>query len=160
MMKSLTVRVDFVAPACAAAAGAAGLAARRLPAARGTPVSIYSGVCSPFSCQLMRMRLRYAQGLSERQIAASLGLGKGTVGAYLTRARVAGLTWPLPEALCDDDLELLLFPAAPSVPNTSLHTNLCNKYLRINPAPDACSPPSPNPRPSPCKLLACCANAA
>ena len=63
------------------------------------------------------MRLRYAQGLSERQIAASLGLGKGTVGAYLTRARVAGLTWPLPEALCDDDLELLLFPAAPSVPD-------------------------------------------
>ena len=36
------------------------------------------------------MRLRYAQGLSERQIAASLGLGKGTVGAYLTRAWVAG----------------------------------------------------------------------
>ncbi|WP_206078526.1 hypothetical protein, partial [Poseidonocella sp. HB161398] len=28
----------------------------------------------------------------------------------------AGLGWPLPEALSDDNLELLLFPAAPSVP--------------------------------------------
>ncbi|MFC3637341.1 IS21 family transposase, partial [Camelimonas fluminis] len=33
------------------------------------------------------------------------------------RARRAGLTWPLPETLTDDDLELLLFPAAPSVPD-------------------------------------------
>jgi transposase len=53
--------------------------------------------------------------MSERAIAVSLGLGKGTVGAYLGRARTAGLTWPLPGALSDDDLELLLFPAAPSV---------------------------------------------
>jgi transposase len=63
------------------------------------------------------LRLKHAQGLSERAIATSLGLGKGTVGAYLGRARKAGLGWPLPEALSDDDLELLLFPAAPSVPD-------------------------------------------
>ena len=63
------------------------------------------------------LRLKYAQGLSERAIAASLGLGKGTVGAYLGRARTAGLTWPLPGALTDDDLDLLLFPAAPPVPD-------------------------------------------
>ena len=63
------------------------------------------------------LRLKYAQRLSERTIAGSLGLGKGTVGAYLGRARRAGLTWPLPETLTDDDLELLLFPAAPSVPD-------------------------------------------
>lgn len=61
------------------------------------------------------MRLKHAQGLSEREIARSLGLGKGTVGAYLVRARKAGLDWPLPVGLSDDDLELLLFPAAPSV---------------------------------------------
>lgn len=29
------------------------------------------------------LRLTYAKGLSERAIAASLGLGKGTVGTYL-----------------------------------------------------------------------------
>lgn len=63
------------------------------------------------------LRLKHAQGLSERAIAASLGLGKGTVGVYLGRARRAGLGWPLPDGLSDDDLELLLFPAAPSVPD-------------------------------------------
>jgi transposase len=63
------------------------------------------------------LRLRFAQGLSERAIAASLGLGKGSVGAYLRRAREAGLGWPLPEGLDDDSLELLLFPAAPTVPD-------------------------------------------
>ena len=51
--------VCMAASLLSAPAGAAG-AARRLFAARGSPVSISSGVCSPFSCQLMRMRLRYA----------------------------------------------------------------------------------------------------
>lgn len=61
------------------------------------------------------LRLGFAQGLSERAIAASLGLGKGSVGTYLRRARDAGLAWPLPEALDDDSLELLLFPNASDV---------------------------------------------
>jgi len=40
------------------------------------------------------LRLKYAQGMSDRAISASLGLGKGTVGAYLgrARARVAPIT--------------------------------------------------------------------
>jgi hypothetical protein len=58
------------------------------------------------------LRLKFAQGLSERAIASSLGLGKGSVGTYLRRARDAGLGWPLPEGLDDDSLELLLFPNA------------------------------------------------
>ncbi len=63
------------------------------------------------------LRLKFAQGLSERAIAASLGLGKGSVGAYLRRAREAGLSWPLPDDLDDDSLELLLFLASPTVPD-------------------------------------------
>jgi transposase len=63
------------------------------------------------------LRLKNGQGLSERQIAASLGLSKTTVGTYLRRARRAGLNWPLPDGLDDDGLELLLFPAAPTVPD-------------------------------------------
>ena len=51
------------------------------------------------------------KGLSERAIALSLGLGKGTVGGYLARARQAGLSWPLLTELDDDSLELLLFPS-------------------------------------------------
>lgn len=57
------------------------------------------------------LRLRYAQGLSSRAIAAALSISKGAVGAYLSRVRAAGLSWPLPPELDDDDaLELLLFP--------------------------------------------------
>ena len=63
------------------------------------------------------LRLKFAQGLSERSIAASLGLGKGSVGTYLRRARDAGLRWPLPDGLDDDSLELLLFRSSPSVPD-------------------------------------------
>ena len=63
------------------------------------------------------LRMKHARGLSERVIARSLGLGKGTVGACVGRARKAGLTWPLPDALSDDDLELLLFPAPPAAPD-------------------------------------------
>lgn len=63
------------------------------------------------------LRLKFGQGLSERPIAVSLGLGKGSVGAYLRRAQGTGLGWPLPEGLDDDSLELLLFPASPMVPD-------------------------------------------
>ena len=63
------------------------------------------------------LRLKFGQGLSERQVAASLGLSKTSIGTYLQRARQAGLIWPLPEGLDDDSLELLLFPAAPTAPD-------------------------------------------
>jgi len=32
------------------------------------------------------LRLKFAQGLSDRAVAASLGLGKGSVSGYLRRA--------------------------------------------------------------------------
>ncbi|WP_029032341.1 IS21 family transposase [Salinarimonas rosea] len=57
------------------------------------------------------LRLKHAQKLSEREISAALGISKGAVSGYLSRARAAGLSWPLPPELDDDDaLELLLFP--------------------------------------------------
>lgn len=48
------------------------------------------------------LRLKYAQGLSDRATALSLGLSKGTVGNYLARFSQAGLSWPLPPELDDD----------------------------------------------------------
>jgi hypothetical protein len=63
------------------------------------------------------LRLKFGQSLSERSIAASLGLSKGSVGSYIQRARHARLTWPLPDGLDDDSLELLLFPAPSTVPD-------------------------------------------
>jgi hypothetical protein len=62
------------------------------------------------------LRLTFENGLSNRQVAASLGLSKGAVSMYLRRARTAGVTWPLPEALTDTALERLLFPGAPQDP--------------------------------------------
>jgi Response regulator containing a CheY-like receiver domain and an HTH DNA-binding domain len=55
------------------------------------------------------LRLRH-QGLTERVIARMLGVSNGVVHGYVRRARLAGLTWPLPEGI-DEGLELLLFPA-------------------------------------------------
>ena len=57
------------------------------------------------------LRLRH-QGLTERVIARMLGVSNGVVHGYLRRARLAGLSWPLPEGLDDAALELLLFPPA------------------------------------------------
>ena len=62
------------------------------------------------------LRLRHA-GLPQHVIARSLGLGQGTVSKYLSRARQAGLSWPLPPDLDDEDrLEALLFPPPPDLP--------------------------------------------
>jgi transposase len=55
------------------------------------------------------LRLR-ANGLTLREIAESLGLGRTTVGDHLHRAAHAGLTWPLDDALTDVELDALLFP--------------------------------------------------
>ena len=56
------------------------------------------------------LRLRH-QGLTERVIARMIGVSNGVVHGYLRRARLSGLTWPLPEGMDDEGLELLLFPA-------------------------------------------------
>ena len=55
------------------------------------------------------LRLRYACELSERQIAQSCNLSKGSVSNYLRRAEAAGLSWPLNEEWNDAALEARLF---------------------------------------------------
>jgi transposase len=62
------------------------------------------------------LRLRWDSGLSQRAVSVSVGLSQSAVSSYLTRARQAGLSWPLPEGLDDEALELLLFPRPPDVP--------------------------------------------
>lgn len=54
-----------------------------------------------------------ADGLSKRQIAASLGIGATAAGTFMQRAAKAGLAWPLPTDLDDAALEALLFPPPP-----------------------------------------------
>lgn len=56
------------------------------------------------------LRLKHACGASDRLIAQSLGIGRTTVGEYLRRAAVLGMTWPV--ELDDAELERLLFTPA------------------------------------------------
>ena len=51
------------------------------------------------------LRLRWGAGLSPRQIAKSVGIGRTTVSEYIARAEAAGITWPLPEGMNAAELE-------------------------------------------------------
>lgn len=55
------------------------------------------------------LRLKHTLGLSERQIARSVGIGHSTVDAYLKRAVRAGLEWKEAEKLSDTEVEARLF---------------------------------------------------
>ncbi len=55
------------------------------------------------------LRLKYACGLPQREIAASCAIAKGSVSEYLTRAREAGLTWEIASSLTDAEVEARLF---------------------------------------------------
>lgn len=59
------------------------------------------------------LRLTYQCGLSRRQVAHSLKVSRSTVADYLDRAQRAGISWPLPEDLTDQELERRLFPPEP-----------------------------------------------
>ena len=59
------------------------------------------------------LRLRFELGLGQRQIARSCGMGLGTVHEYLERAVAAGIGWPLPEGLGEEELEARLFGNQP-----------------------------------------------
>lgn len=63
------------------------------------------------------LRLRLEHGLAQRAIGQSLGLSQAAISEYLGRARMAGLSWPLPDDLDDERLEVLLFPPVPDVPH-------------------------------------------
>jgi DNA-binding NarL/FixJ family response regulator len=56
------------------------------------------------------LRLKWAGGLSNRAIARSRSFSRSAVKEYLQRAEAAGLTWPLPEALTEEELSKQLFP--------------------------------------------------
>jgi predicted transcriptional regulator len=55
------------------------------------------------------LRLHHECRLTQRQVAASTGVSKGTVSAYLRRAHEAGLTWEQARELDDTAVEARLF---------------------------------------------------
>jgi len=56
------------------------------------------------------LRLTFEEGRSQREVARSLSIGRTSVGEYLSRAREAGLGWPLPQGWDDGRLEAELYP--------------------------------------------------
>ena len=56
------------------------------------------------------LRLSYRGELSARQVAHSLNISRSAVKEYQERANKAGLTWPLPDTLSEQELEQKLFP--------------------------------------------------
>ncbi|MBI2535117.1 MAG: IS21 family transposase [Deltaproteobacteria bacterium] len=61
------------------------------------------------------LRLTYHSGLSARQVARSLNISRSTVKEYQGRAERAGIGWPVPDTLSDQELEQKLFPPAVTV---------------------------------------------
>ena len=58
------------------------------------------------------LRLKFATGLTQRQIAAALGLSNGVVAKYLSAAERAKLSYPFPPEWDDTDLAHALFDAS------------------------------------------------
>lgn len=60
------------------------------------------------------LRLFHQNGISQKKISRSLGCARSSVGDYLKRAQNAGLSWPLPPELDDEELlEKRLFGPPP-----------------------------------------------
>ena len=58
------------------------------------------------------LRLTHELGLSVRQVRKATGVGKTAVCEYVSRARVIGITWPIPPEVTDAELERRLFTPA------------------------------------------------
>ncbi len=56
------------------------------------------------------LRLRWGVGLAGRQVARSCNVSPSTVYKVMGRAKLAGLSWPLPDDLDDAALDALLYP--------------------------------------------------
>jgi len=86
------------------------------------------------------LRLKYEARLSHRAIAQSCLVSPSTVSEYITHAKAAGLSWPLPEGLSAKQLEELLFPtrapaAGGSIPQpdwAKVHKELRRKNVTLS----------------------------
>jgi transposase len=54
-------------------------------------------------------RQKFNLGRSYREIARSLSISTSTVADYIARAKITGITWPLPEEMTEEDLYDKLF---------------------------------------------------
>lgn len=79
------------------------------------------------------LRLKAEARLSDREIAAAIGVARSTVQECLRRARRAGLGWPLPDGCDEDELVARLYPQQAAVPRyptpdfATIHAELARK---------------------------------
>ena len=59
--------------------------------------------------QLRQMLRLHHEGVGAREIGRTLGVARSTIQDNLKRASAAGLAWPLPPELSEDELEQRLF---------------------------------------------------
>lgn len=66
------------------------------------------------------LRQKFAMGLSNRLIADSLNVSPSTVSDYLSRAKAAGISWPLPKEISEQELyDKLFLPSGVATRNRS-----------------------------------------
>lgn len=65
------------------------------------------------------LRLKWACGLTHRQISRAIGISVGAVSKFAAQASQAGLDWAAAEAMSDDELDARLRPAATNAAATT-----------------------------------------
>lgn len=56
------------------------------------------------------LRLKFTCGLTDRQVACSIGVARSTAAEYFRRFTASGLPYPLPQNVDDASLTARLFP--------------------------------------------------
>ena len=77
------------------------------------------------------LRLTHEVRLSARQVSEATGLGKTAVAEYVRRAKVAGITWPIPDGIDDAALEGRLFTPAGFHGSTKPLPNWVNVHAEL-----------------------------
>jgi hypothetical protein len=72
------------------------------------------------------LRLKHEAGLSNRAIAGACKISNSTVGEYLRRAEVAGISWPL-GGLGEDELYQKMFGEPSPIPEKAKPLPDCEK---------------------------------
>ena len=86
-----------------------------------------------------RAPMRKVREVLRLRHAVTIGISRSTVGEYLRRAAVIGITWPVPEGMDDGELERRLFtpptfeekPARPLPVWTAVHRELKRRGVTL-----------------------------
>ena len=76
------------------------------------------------------IRLHHELALSNRAISRACNVSNSTVGEYLERAEKAGLGWPLPEEMSEDELYQRLFPEKSKIRSAERPMPNCEEMQR------------------------------